>query len=137
VTDNLPTPLADTLPARPAAANRRTGQPSCHRCTADATHSWRRAATDAEREGYWAALEANIRAQPNLSDASNAEYVADHTAPVTKAVFGCGDHDLSPAPADDSDDAAAAAKQAGLDARILTHSADCGGHGECQCGGAA
>lgn len=134
--DQLPAMLPPALAARLGGRTTATTAPPCHRCDATATTSWQRAATDAERDGYWAAMELNIRSQPNLFDASNAEYTADRSQPVTKAVFGCDEHDLSPKPADGTKKAAAAAKQAGLDARALTHAADCGGHGECQCGGA-
>lgn len=134
--EQLPVPLPPALAARISTHTTAGSAPPCHRCNSDATTSWKRAATDAEREGYWAALEANIRSQPNLFDSSNAEYTADRTQPVTKAVAGCDEHDLSPAPAAAGKKAAAAAKQAGAEARALTHAADCGGHGECQCGGA-
>lgn len=136
MTDNLPATFPPVLAAGLTAAAAAL-PPPCHRCDSAATTSWQRAATDAEREGYWAAMEANIRSQPNLFDSSNSEYTADRTAPVTKAVFGCDDHDLSPEPVDAGKKAAAAAKQAGADVRALTHDADCGGHGECQCAGAA
>ena len=109
--------------------------PTCHRCGAVATVGWQRQATDDECEQHWAALEAHIREQPNLFDDSNASYTADRSQPVTKAVHGCDEHDLSPDPADDTDEAAVAAWQAGVEARTLTHEADCGGHGECRCGG--
>jgi hypothetical protein len=126
------------LPAHPAGVVERSARPNpCHRCAAPATVSWQRAATDDEREQHWDAMEQNIRNQPNLFDGSNAEYVADRTAPVTKAVFGCDEHDLSPASADGGKKAAAAAKQDGAELRALTHVADCGGHGACGCGGAA
>lgn len=138
MTDNLPSTFPPVLAAGlTAAAAELPPPPPCHRCDSTATTSWQRAATDAEREGYWDAIEQNIRSQPNLFDGSNAEYTADRTAPVTRAVFGCDEHDLSPTPADRSKKAAAAAKQAGADARTLTHNANCGGHGECQCAGAA
>ena len=142
--EQLPAPLPPALAASLSTHTTTESAPPCHRCDSDATTSWKRAATDAEREGYWDAMEANIRSQTNLFDASNAEYTADRTQPVTKAVFGCDEHDLSPAPDDDHNGsikainaATAAAKQAGADLRALTHAADCGGHGECQCGGAA
>ena len=136
VTEQLPATLPPALAAKLNAHTPADTSPPCHRCNSSATTSWQRAATDTEREGYWDAIEQNIRAQPNLFDASNAEYTADRSAPVTKAVFGCDKHDLSPAPADAGKKAAATARQAGADLRTLTHAADCGGHGECQCGGA-
>ena len=104
------------LAARLGAAvlNRAPRVPTCHRCGTDATASWKRQATDAEREQHWAALEAHIREQPNLFDDSNASYTADRAQPVTKAVFGCDEHQV--------------------DDMVMTHAADCGGHGECGCG---
>jgi hypothetical protein len=107
----------------------------CHRCGRPATTQWQRNGTDAEAEQHWAALEAHIRSQSNLFGSENAEYVADRSEPVAKAVFGCDEHDLSPAPADGGDEATAAAKQAGAELRSLSHDADCGGHGACGCGG--
>jgi hypothetical protein len=136
MTDNLPAPAAPFAIAKVGAgATAATPPPVCHRCGAVATVQWPRKATDAEREQHFDAQEQHIREQPNLFGPENAEYVADRTAPVTKAVHGCDEHDLSPAPADGSKKAAAAAKQAGVEARALTHDADCGGHGECRCGG--
>jgi hypothetical protein len=133
MTDNPPAPLPAIITANLRAASR---QPACHRCGTVATSQWPRASTDAEREQHWAAVEAHIRSIPDLFGGQNAEYTADRSEPVTKAVFGCDEHDLSPAPADDSDEAIAAAEQAGTELRTLTHAADCGGHGACQCGGA-
>lgn len=133
-----PVPLAHaeaTPPAAILAIEPRTNP--CHRCGRPATTQWRRNATDTEAEQHWAAVEQHIRSIPNLVDASNAEYVADRDQPVVKAVFGCDEHDLSPTPADAGKKATVAAKQVGADARALTHAADCGGHGACQCGGAA
>lgn len=109
--DEHPAAIAAMLPP----GNRAPRQPTCQHCGTVATVSWQRTATDAERDGYWAAIEANIRSQPNLFNAQNAEYTADRTQPVTKAVFGCDDHQV--------DDMAA------------VHAADCGGHGACQCEG--
>ena len=129
-----PLPAAIAAAPTPATA-KRAPVPVCHRCGTVATVQWPRQATDAEREQHWDALEQHIRSQPNLSDDSNASYTADRGQPVTKAVHGCDEHDLSPTPTDGSKKAAAAAKQAGTEARTLTHDADCGGHGECQCGG--
>lgn len=130
---DLPGPLAAQLAA--AAPARQSRVPTCHRCGTVATAQWQRYGTDAEREQHWAALEAHIREQPNLFDDSNANWTADRSQDVTKAVFGCEQHDLSPAPFAPSDGGALAAKQAGAEARTLTHDADCGGHGQCQCGG--
>lgn len=136
MTNTLPE-LPDSVLAALPPGTRAPARPICHRCDTVATVSWQRTATDDERVGYWAAIELNIRSQPNLFDAQNSEYTADRTQPVIKAVFGCDEHDLSPAPADGGKKSAAAAKQAGLELRALTHAADCGGHGECGCGGAA
>lgn len=140
MTDNLPAPIpADAPPAilsRPGVVGRAPRVPTCHRCGTVATVQWPRKATDAEREQHFDAREQYIREQPNLFGPENAEYVADRTEPVTKAVHGCDEHDLSPVPADGSKKATVAAKQAGVELRALTHDADCGGHGECRCGGA-
>lgn len=138
MTDNLPMQLPSAAAARfGAAALELAAAPNpCHRCGTVATAQWQRNATDAEREQHWAALEAHIRSQPNLFGSENAEYVADRNEAVTKSVFGCDEHDLSPVPNAGGTKAAIAAKQAGLELRALTHDADCGGHGECQCGDA-
>lgn len=119
MTENLPAPLPPAIAAKLGAAPARTAArlPACHRCGADATTQWPRQGTDTEQEAHWAAVEAHIRSQPNLFDASNAEYTADRTQPVTKAVFGCDEHQVP-------------------DTTML-HTADCGGHGQCQCGSAA
>lgn len=139
---HLPAPITpDALPpvlaGQPGAAvaPRTPRVPTCHRCGVVATVGWKRYGTDAEREQHWDALEQHIRSQPNLFDDSNATFTADRSEPVTLVVHGCDEHDLSPVPADGSKKAAAVAKQAGVDARALTHEADCGGHGECRCGG--
>lgn len=89
--------------------------PTCHYCGTRATTQWQRAATDAEAEQHWAALEQNIRSIPDLFGHGNATYTADRTQPVTKAVHGCDEHQV-PDP-------------------TLLHAADCGGHQACQCGG--
>lgn len=93
------------------------GAPTCHRCGQPATAQWQRAANDNEREAHWAALEAHIRAQPNLFDDTNATFTADYTELVTHAVYGCDEHQVPDA--------------------TLLHAADCGGHQACQCGGEA
>ena len=110
---DLPGPLAAQLAA--VAPTRQSQVPTCHRCGAVATVSWQRHGADDEREQHWAALEAHIREQPNLFDDSNASYTADREQPVTKAVFGCDEHQV--------------------DDMTLLHVADCGGHGACGCGG--
>lgn len=139
--DSAPAASQDLVPFATAAPLGRlphaAPQPNpCHRCNAPATVQWQRNAVAAEAEQHWGALEAHIRSQPNLSGPENAEYVAERAQPVTRAVFGCDEHDLSPTPTAGGAKAAAAAKQAGGELRALTHGADCGGHGECQCGGA-
>lgn len=110
----------------------------CQRCGAPATSQWQQHANDAEREAHWAALEANIRASNDGQP--EAAYVADRSQPVVRAVYGCDEHDLSPEPTSDHDGsnqatarAAAEAKQAGAEARTLTHDVECGGHGACSC----
>lgn len=105
---------------------------ACHNCSNPATSQWQRQATPDETEQHWTAVEQNIRA--NNSGNPDVDYVADRTDTVTKSVFGCEQHDLSPAPVDDTPEARAAATQAGLERRALIHASDCGGHGACQCG---
>lgn len=89
----------------------------CHRCGTGATVQWPRQATDAEREQHWDAMEANIRSIPDLYGGQNDSYTADRTDSVVKAVFGCDEHQVAD--------------------MVMVHAADCGGHGECQCGGEA
>ena len=93
------------------------GAPACHRCGQGATTQWQRRATHDEAGQHWDALEQHIRSQPNLFDSSNAEYVADRSQTVVKAVYGCEQH-IVPNP-------------------HQTHAAECGGHGACQCEGSA
>lgn len=91
------------------------GPAPCHRCGQPATIQWRRDATDTEREAHWAALEQSIRASND--GRPEAAYTADRTQAVTKSVHGCDQHVV--------------------DAPHLTHEAECGGHGTCECSPAA
>jgi hypothetical protein len=104
---------------------------TCHRCGSAPTLQWQRRATDAEALAQRSEIE-GIVGHP-VDDA----YVLERYGEPRAAVFGCAEHDLSPAPADQTPDALAAAKQSGLDLRALVHAADCGGHGHCACKGAA
>lgn len=119
MTDSLPVSLPPAIAARfGAAVLEQQAPPSpCHNCNQPATAQWQRAATDEEREGYWAAIELNIRSQPNVIDDQNANYTADRSQAVTKAVFGCDEHQVAD--------------------MAMVHAADCGGHGACGCGGEA
>lgn len=85
----------------------------CHNCGQPATAQWQRRGSDAEREQHWVAMEQNIRSIPDLFGGQNAEYVADRSQPVVKAVFGCDEHQVAD--------------------MAMTHAADCGGHGVCEC----
>lgn len=121
---------------RNAAPGRRSPQDPdhrCHRCQAPATVQWPRLASAEEAEAWHAGREQHIRAANDGRDA--AGYVSDRTDTVTLAVHGCEQHDLSPAPFPHDSGGAMAAKQIGAKLRALTHDADCGGHGACQCGG--
>lgn len=109
--DEYPAALLAMLP--PGAP--RPLLPTCHRCGTTATMQWQRKATPAEAEQHWAALEQNIRSIPDLFGNGNAEYVADRTQDVTKAVHGCDQHTV--------------------DDMVTVHAHDCGGHGACQCEG--
>jgi len=90
-----------------------TPPPVCHRCGTPASTQWQRNATPAEAGQHWAAQEQHIRSIPDIAGNRNAEYTADRTQPVTKAVHGCDEHVV--------------------DAPHATHDADCGGHGACGC----
>ena len=85
----------------------------CHLCQVPATVQWQRHATPDEAEAWHSAREQWIRAHND--GRPEAEYVADRSAPVMVATFGCGEHIV--------------------DDPTLIHDADCGGHGACQCGG--
>jgi len=89
------------------------GAAPCHRCDAPATTQWQRRATDAEADQHWDAQEQHIRSIPDIAGNRNAEYTADRTQPVTKAVHACDEHVV--------------------DAPHVTHDADCGGHEACGC----
>lgn len=99
------------------AEARQAPQNRCHRCGAVATTQWQQHATAEAAEAHWVAQEQHIRSLANSLRPEQANYVADRTGPVTKAVHGCDEHVI--------------------DAPHLTHGVDCGGHGACACGGEA
>lgn len=99
----------------------------CHHCGGRPAAQWARLATGAE------AAAQRVEIQAMVGHAVDDAYIAERYGPLRTAVFGCEQHDLSPAPADQTPDAAAAAGQAGMELRSIVHRADCGGHGQCAC----
>lgn len=103
--------------------------PDCHACGAAPQFQWTRRATAEE-----AAVQKREIAELQGRVLTDAE-IAERYGPLRVAVTGCVVHYLAPEPADDSDEAAAQAAQAGVERRALLHEADCGGHGVCACEG--
>jgi hypothetical protein len=105
-------------------------RPQCHFCRQPAAYQWQRQANATERALRHTEIQAMVG---RLLD---EEYILDRYGPPRAAVYGCEQHELSPAPADDAPEAVTAARQAGTELRAITHKVDCGGHGKCACAAA-
>jgi hypothetical protein len=106
---------------------------TCHACPQTAAFQWQRRGTDEEHTAHWDALEAHIRTAN--SGRADVDYVQDRTDTIAVSVFGCPDHNLRPAPADDTPEAHDASHAAGIAVRALLHDSTCAGHDACKCAG--